>query len=511
MGRVLTNAINASYTIESELGTAGTEWKVLEPNTISTFGAEITTVARDPISKNRQRRKGTVTDLDSSMEFEHDLGISVFEDFVEGFAFARAVNHEMSIPFTAVSADGEYTVPALTQTQADKIKAVNDQYATLFQPKNAANPNNNRLFHCEDAGVAGATAIDGRAISNETNFQAETGANGVLELAGVRFTAGSGNPALSYDTTTRRLTVTAASGATNFRWQDLGVTVGQVVGIMQWRTDNVIGYGRVVSRDGLVLVLDKVSPALRTQAQITENMDVLFGRYVRNVPVDDDDYIERSFQFEVEFPNLGDNNATEYQYSIGNFCNSMAFNLPLTDKSTMTMNFIGTDTENPTATRKAGAAGAAELVDTVAFNTSEDIARLRVTEVDEDGISTDFKSLTFTINNNVSAEKVLGKLGARFMNTGNFEIDIEATMLFSNGRVVNKIRDNETVSMDFILHNDNGGIAIDAPSMTLGGGSREFPVNETVTISVTAQAFQDATLGTSIGISLFPFLPQRSS
>ena len=62
--------------------------------------------------------------------------------------------------------------------------------------------------------------------------------------------------------------------------------------------------------------------------------------------------------------------------------------------------------------------------------------------------------------------------------------------------------------MDFILRNNDGAFAIDIPSMTLGGGNRDFPVNETVTINTTGQAYQDDALGTSIGISIFPFLPE---
>ena len=507
MGRVLTNAINASYTIESALGTAGTTWKVLEPNTIPTFGAEISTVARDPISKNRQRRKGTVTDLDSSVEFEHDLGLSVFNDFIEGFCFARGVNYDMTLDVSAVSADGEFTVAALTAHQAAAIKSVNDQYATLFYGRNFSQPGNNGLWYAEDTALATHTQVDAQAITNVTNFTAETSSNGFIELAGVRFLAGSGNPTLSYSN--KRLTITGT--AQGFDWGDFRVTTGQMVGIGKVESNghpSFIGYGRVVSAAGHVMVLDKVSTALTTQSQITDDMDVYFGKFIRNVATDDDDYIERSFQIEVEYPNLFDNGATGYRYAVGNYCNTLAFNLPLTDKATMTLNFIGTDTANPTATRKAGADSPTELHATEAFNTSADIARLRMLEVDEDGITTDFKSLTFTLNNNVSPEKVLGNLGARFMNTGNFEIDIEAQMLFSNPLVINKIRDNETVSMDFILRNNDGVIAVDVPSMTLGDGSTDFPVNETVLINTTSQAFQDPTLGTSIGVSLFPFLPE---
>ena len=56
MGRVLTNNVGVAYSIESALGVAGTTWKQLEPNDIPAMGAEITTVARSPISRSRQRR-----------------------------------------------------------------------------------------------------------------------------------------------------------------------------------------------------------------------------------------------------------------------------------------------------------------------------------------------------------------------------------------------------------------------------------------------------------------------
>lgn len=221
------------------------------------------------------------------------------------------------------------------------------------------------------------------------------------------------------------------------------------------------------------------------------------------------EYLEKRIQFEAEFVGLDTGGGNMYSYSKGNLCNTMGFNLPLTDKATMSLAFIGTDTDNPVASgsRKAGASSALTPTNTSAFNTSSDIARLRITEVDEDGITTDFKSITLNLNNNIGPEKVLGVLGAKYMNTGNFEVSVEAQLVFTNSLVVNKIRANETVTMDFIIKNDNGAIAIDFPSMTLGGGNLEFPVNQSILINTTGEAFRDATLDTSIGISIFPIVP----
>ena len=74
MPRVNTNNVAVAYTIESALGVCRNfDWRLLEPNSIADFGATISTVARDPISRDRQRRKGSITDLDSAVGLESDL------------------------------------------------------------------------------------------------------------------------------------------------------------------------------------------------------------------------------------------------------------------------------------------------------------------------------------------------------------------------------------------------------------------------------------------------------
>ena len=115
--------------------------------------------------------------------------------------------------------------------------------------------------------------------------------------------------------------------------------------------------------------------------------------------------------------------------------------------------------------------------------------------------------MTININNNVSPEKVLAVLGARYMNSGNFELDIEAQLVFTNSDVVAAISENRTVTMDMLLKNDDGGMALDIASMTLGAGDMEFPLNESVRINITGQAFKDEILETSIGVTFFPYIP----
>lgn len=518
MGRVLTNNVSLAYSIEPALNEAGTSWKLLEPNSISAWGAEISTVARSPINKNRQRQKGTVTDLDSAVEFDHDLTVSSFMDFIEGYCFSTAVNRDLDIAPSAVDGTGDaFTVPALTAAQAGKLDFSSGAYASLIHVRNMALPENNGLFQLDTAPTTAATSLAVTAsITDET-----APAKALVELAGLRFLDGATDVTYAYSASTKRATLTVGGGVGGFDWAAFGLTVGQLVhvggvtasgavqnGLTGSAANDTYGYARVYALTATVLTLDRVDATLAVTSPTSPTvLDLLFGKFVRNVAVDNAAFLERSFQFEAEFPNLGDAGAAEYEYAKGNLCNTVSFDLPLTDKATVTFGFTGTDTEPSASTRKTGGNAAAQPNRTKAFNTTSDIARLRVMDVDEAGLSTDFKSLKFTINNNVSPEKVLGTLGAKYMNTGNFEVDVEAKMLFTNGDVTTRVRENEAVALDFVLKNGDGAIAVDVPAMTLGGGGREYPVNETVLINTTGMAHQDEVLGTSLGISVFPITP----
>ena len=506
MGRVLTNNTTLSYAIEASLGTlpGSPTWYILEPNSIGTYGATITTVARSPISQNRQRRKGTVTDLDSSVEWEGDLTLSHFTDFVEGFAFATAVNQDLN--FLAGDATGTgYTVASLITAQTDKLHFAATGNTSLVYARGYLTAANN-----------GLNPLDSQPVDTDTelttaNAVAETApTNATVDIAGIR--AETGDLDVTVSGTTATITSGNETPVATVDFTTLGLTVGQFIHVGGLTTaeqfTGSVGYGRITSIAAAILVLDKIDATLITAAGTTDTVDLLFGRFIRNVTTSSSEFLERSFQFELAFPNLevpgpGD----EYEYAEGNFCNTMAVNMPLADKATLAFSFVGTDAQPPSTTRATNADTPLDPSRTGAFNTTSDCTRLRIAEVDESGIYTDFKSLTMTFNNNVSPEKILCNLGAQFMNTGNFEIDIEAQLIFNDSRVASAVRENRTMSMDFGLKNDDGALFFDVPSLTLGGGDREFPVNETVLINTTAQAFLDPTTNTSIGVSLFPIVP----
>lgn len=515
MGRVLTNATSLAYAIQDGFNDLGgsPSWKTVEPNGSITFGADITTEPRRPISKKRQRRKGSITDLDSEVGYEADLTLDSLMDFVEGFAFARAVNYDLVFQGADVASGTTVTIPAATAAQAAKIQWATSAQATIFWGDGYANAGNNGLHVLTaDLAPSGTTLTFGGS-----SLVAETApTNAKLSVCGIRASAGD----IDLDVTSGVGTLTSAS---DIDFTTLGLTKGQFIHIGGVTLANqldsggtgVYGFARITNIAAGALTLDKLDSTLVTDDGTGDTVDILFGRFVRNVATDDADYLERYYQFEAGFENLFETDPPSvtypdgFEYALDNLCNSLEFNFPLTSLAKLTPSFIGTDTEAAVDnnSRKTNADTPVEPLETTAINTSADYARLRITDVDETGLTTDFKDWTLTLNNNGAGEKVQGFLGSKFINVGTFEVDVQGTFLFTSPLVPARIRSNTTVTMDVILQNSDGAFALDLPAMTLGDGGRDYAVNESVRISLTGEAFEDPTLGTSLGVSLFPVTP----
>tara|TARA_R110000851_G_scaffold268071_2_gene420693 strand:+ start:21005 stop:22606 length:1602 start_codon:yes stop_codon:yes gene_type:complete len=531
MGRVLTNNTSLAYAIETSLGVlpASPTWFLTEPNTIGAFGANPTKVSRSPISKLRQRRKGTIVDQEAPTEYEEDLTMTSIGHFVEGFLYATATNSDMLFRGADVLATG-FTVPALTAAQAAKL--VYDAASgptSLVYAFGYANTINNGMHEIDVDPVTTDLLIPTLTVT--TVETAPT--NAEVHLAGVR--PELGDLALSIVSTIGTLTSGNGAAVNAVDFTVLGLTVGQRIHIggdvdanrfgSTAAADGTRSYGgaRIRAIAAGSLTLDKLDATLVASdgtddgnAGTEIRTDLLFGRFVRNVSVDDAAYLERSIQFEAELPNLYETtpptpvgNPDGYWYNIGQRANQMQLNNPLTDKATINFGFVGTTSDAivDNSGRKTNAITPIEPVRTAAFNTAADFFRLGILDVDETGLTSDFKDMTATINNNAGGEKVLGFLGNKFINNGNFEVDIETTVLFTSPTVIARVLAGTTVTAGWVQRNGDGAVSVDIPSGELAYDGIELPVNESVRIPLTLSAFVDDFFQTSMGVSLFPFYP----
>ncbi len=528
MARVNTNNTSLRFAIESSIGVLpGTPlWRIAEFETIGAFGAQITTVVRRPISEDRGRKKGTTTDLDSTVEFETDLTVEAFNDYAEGFVFAEAANVEFDLTGpklvdAALDVTGTgYALGAALSTftngtlLAGKSVFAAAQGISLYFAQGYLTAGNNGLKAVDADVAAASTEVTAAGLAVET---APTNAR--VELAGVQVSDGD------LTLTVSGSTATLVSGADIADWAVLGIQVGQeihigsavdVTGVLQNAMidtvdDDIFGYARVTSISTVTLNLDKLGAAYVTGDNTGSGIThIMFKQFIRNVQVtanaDDNRFLERTYQFEVAYPDLGGAGTDEYEYAIGNFANEIAINFPLTDKGTLSFGFIGTNSDDITPTRKTAASTALSALRTTAFNTSSDLISL-TTDVVSLVSDVCFKSLTLTISNNVSPEKCLGTLGAVFVNSGLFEVNLEGQMIFTNKQIINAIKNNDTVTFQAIFRNDNGGFCIDIPELTFSGGDREFPQDASVLVNISGASFTSNTFGYDMGISLFAAVP----
>lgn len=520
MARVSTNNVSLRYVVESSLEVAPTSgWRQLEPNEINSYGETIETVARRPISSVRGRRKGTVANATSDVEFQGDLTMSSFDDFAEGFVFSEYANVEFDLTHaklkgSALNVTGTgYALGAQLSTftngtlLAGKMVFAASGATTLVYARGYAIAGNNglKVLNADVTGTSTEVTCAGLAVETAPS-------NAKLEVAGLRTD--------DLTLTISGSTATLVSGGDITDWSTYGLRAGQYIhigsstagGAVQnaYSSNTVYGYARISSISGATLNLDKIDSKLTGGPHSPATIDVMFGRFLRNVAVDansnDNRYIERTYQFEASYPDLGGVGTPEYEYAKGNYANQLALSLPLADKATATWGFIGTATDDITASRKTGPSTAVAPVKTEAVGTSTDIASL-TTDVVSSVSDVCFKDITLTILNNESPEKCLGVRASSFVNSGAFEVNLEGQMLFTNKAIVNAVKNNTTVTFASAIKNQDGAVVVDLPTLTFGGGDREFPVDASVLVNITGQTFTSPTLGYDIGISTFAFVP----
>lgn len=522
MSKVSTNNVSVQYAIESTIGVlpGSPLWQLMEPNDIGSYGATLTTVSRRPISKDRGRRKGTVTNLETSPEFEGDLTLESMEDFSEGFVYAEFANVEFDMKSTGgivpppVASAATWTIESMSALLGGKLQFVAAGPWPLVHGKGYTNSANNGL-HQLTVDPASTDVI----LTTDSTLVVETpGTNASLQVAGVRSAIGD----LALTISGSLATIVSAADITD--WATLGLLPGMEIHIGSddgtggrqnmfddGAAGDVYGFARIESISGATLNLAKLDVKLTTtDASNATLVDIMFGRFARNVQVTDDSddtrYLERSYHFELAYPDLGGAGVDEYEYAVGNMANEIALNVPLADKATVNWGFVGTNVENITPTRKTNAATAVEPLRTTALNTSSNLVSIS-TDVISAVSDVCFKSMTLTIKNNASPEQCLGTLGASFVNTGLFEVSLEGQMLFTDKAIVNAVKNNTTVTFQAILANEDGAIALDIPTMTFGDGSREFPTDQSVLVNVTGETFKGSVFDHEIGITMLASVP----
>jgi hypothetical protein len=504
--KIDSNTTALAYAEEQSLKTLpGTPvWYPLEPNSYSDFGGQVSLLSRNPINALRKNKKGVITDLDASGEFNQDLTHSNLTRLLQGFFFAdireKVTNLPMNgtaIPFTSVTASTDIYAAA---SGLAGILANSLVYFTGFT--NAAN---NGLKVVPSASTATQiTAPDGTVDETPP-------ATAKAKLVGYQFASGTLNVAMNG----QLVQLSRASGAVDFTtlplnpgdWIFVG---GDAVG--ERFVTNLPGFGRVKRVATTFIELDKVSwtPSAETGTGKTVRIfycDVLKDESTTNL------IKRRTYNIERQLGN--DGNGIQSEYLVGAVANELTINIAQADKINVDISFVACDVEQRTGTTgiKSGTRATQTVED--AYNTSSDFSRIKLNLAGDAYTSSTAlfafaTEMTVSINNNVNPNKAVGTLGAFDLSVGNFTVSGEMTAYFGDVTAVQAVRNNSDITIDFAIVKANKGLLFDMPLIALGDGRLEVEQDEAITLPLETNA-AESTYGHTLFLGSFSYLPDLAA
>lgn len=500
VNKINSNSTGLRYSKELSIGVVDPSavWTPLEVNSYSDFGGETVLKARTPINDGRQRKKGIVIDENASGGFNMDLTQNNLEDLLQGFFFAAARTKSEFSSITAV--DG--SLEKYSATSGLTIFNVGD---LVFASGFSTTANN---------GLKTATAVTatGLTVSEDITTEASPPSSARLVQVGYQFAAGDLDVSVSggaYPTLTSTTKDMTELGIIPGEWIFIG---GDTASLGFSNTVNN-GYARVLSVTANVMTLDKTQSTMVTESSTTETVQIFFGRVLKNEK-NPSLQVRSSYQFERQLGASDDSQPTQIQseYLVGSVPNDLTLKFATGDTITADMSFLSTSHEVVSGVTGVKAGTRPSLADADAFDATNGVSRLKMNVVSTTnsnptplfGFLLDFD---ITIKNNITADKAIGTLGAFDMTAGNFEVDGTMNAYFSDIAAITSIRNNSDITLDFVLAKDNAGVAVDVPLIALGGGKLSVEQDQPVKMPLTTPAAEHSTLGHTLLMSFFDYLP----
>lgn len=469
-------------------------WYTLEPNTYSDFGGEVSTVSRDPINPTRQRKKGTVTDLDASGGFNTDVTQNNLTRILQGFMFANYREKFDTIPINGTA----ITMTATTTTTYTAASGLGSFLANdLIFASGFTNAANNGLKL-----VASATAT---TVTTTGNVVETPPAGAELQACGFQFTSG--------DCTMTVASGVATLGATTKNLTQLNLNVGEWIFIGGDQTAEKfatcpVGYARVASVSATQIVFDKVTAAFVTDTGVGKTIRIFFGKFLRNESVPAS-IITRTYNIERQLGN--DGSGIQSEYLEGAVANEFTLNIPQADKLNADLGFVAMNNAFRTGVTGVKSGTRVNALGEGAFNTSSNVYRIRMniinpTTLQPTALFAYVTEANISINNNASLAKAVSVLGGFDITVGTFEVGGSVTAYFSDVTAVQAVRNNSDVTLDAILAKSNAGMVIDLPLLALGNGRITIEKDAAVTVPLETLAAEGGK-GYTLGITVLPYLP----
>ena len=485
-------------------------WYEREPNSWADFGGEYSLTTRAPITHDRQRRKGAITDVEPSGGWNEDLTANNFPRLMQGFMFANAREKASTQPLNG------------TQRPITGVTTASDQYAAaagltmfiaghLVLASGFTNAGNN--------GLKSVTASAAGTVTVSDNLTDEASPPSAAKLQAVGFQFGSATVALDVSADNLKMTSSTTDLTT------LGLSVGEwiIVGGDTSATrfaDPVVGtavnnspfYARISVITSGALTFDKTTGVQIDQAGTGKTIRIFFpNRIIRN---EEDCTLIKMKSYTLERQYGCGAGQVEAEYVLGSIPNEMTINIPTPGadaKVNIDLAFVGMEvayrdkatgvmTGTRTASHNEGFFGTSlnvyqnklAVVDPLTLNPTDLVAYL--------------SEATITINNNVTGVKAIGSFGNAGTNVGSFDVGASTTGWWNGVSVPLAVRNSTDATWHTILTKQNAAVVFDMPLVALGNGRAAVEANAPVTIPLDVSAAKGSA-GYTLMTCFFPYVP----
>lgn len=503
------NETGLSFAEETSFGVLpGTpEWFELDPNSYNDFGGEVTTIARQTINKDRQVRKGTVVRVAGAGGFNVDVTYDNLWRLFQGFFFKDVAEKATTKPMNATqvtitnvdaSVDNEYDA-------ASGLSVFNAGH--LIFAEGFTNAGNNGLKRVASV-TAGTNVEVDEALVDETPPAAA-----FFRTVGFEFDSAT----CDVDATGDLPRLTRASGTQD--WTDTGIVAGDMIYVGgdaagdKFTTAANNGWGRVKTITASAITFDKFDGTMVNETGTGKTIRIFFGDRLNN-DTDGNNINKRYYNLERTLGN--DGSGVQSEYITGATPSEMTMNVQTADKVTCDLSFVGKNHENRDGTTGVKSGNRNSLTEGAALNTSSDIPRIKMavhsaTNENPTALFAYMQDLTLNINNNISPNEGVGVTGAFAMNEGSFTVTGEITAYFGDINASESVKNNDDVSLDFVLAKQNRGFAVDVPTLSLGGGRNEVVAQEPIVMQLSNSASKDATYNYTLSMTRYAYLPDAAA
>lgn len=471
----------------------GTPWRTMQPDQgqINNFYRNIATRAPSPISVERQELAPEIVGASAMPSLAMDLTSDLLQQVGEGMVLAKAAHPGG----TATS----YFEPTARTTTAFTVPANGAlQAGTLLTALGWLNNPNGTLL------VVGASST-GTSIPVASGV-AETvsGYLATLQVAGFRGATAD----ITLDAN-GNLTSSAADFTTMGLAPGMAIYVGGVPGTaFAFATSGYGGVALIVSVAAHLITLKRRAWTVAAADPGTgKTIDLYWGRWLRNVSTVHASYQEQPYALELSLSSISAG-SPEYVYGQGMHVANFDVDAPLGGLVKATLNFLGTDVTDPTASRTTGPSLAPVPLATERFNsaTKEPYVQFLIAAT-EVSVASDIQGWKLSFSNGVTGQEQHGKVGPKRIIVGKVACSLTTDLVVTQDDAIKACTANTTLSFGSLLRNGNGGVFVDLPAGKFTGAVPRFPANNVVTISPKLGAFVDPTLRYTLGLTVFAYLP----